>query len=148
MVSGFPFDTIKVRLQASPSRYTGAWDCFLRICRQEGVCALRHACAKHHHQPQPRTLFRGLSPPLVGGAVETGINYAVYAASLRVLSVRHQAPGAPLVRKAGFRQQGNASQPALVHVGAAAAAAGVALSVVLSPVELVKCRHAMPPASS
>lgn len=89
MVSGFPFDTIKVRLQASPGRYSGAWDCFVRICRQEGVRHGAPVCVHYQHtQPQqPRALFRGLSPPLIGGAVETGINYAVYASVLGHISV-------------------------------------------------------------
>lgn len=38
VVSGFPFDTVKVRLQASPDRYRGPWDCVRRIWRHEGVC--------------------------------------------------------------------------------------------------------------
>lgn len=36
-ISGFPFDTIKVRLQAEPGRYTGVWQCFTDIWRKEGV---------------------------------------------------------------------------------------------------------------
>jgi hypothetical protein len=34
---------------------------------------------------QPRSLYRGMSPQLVGGALETGVNYAVYQAMLRRL---------------------------------------------------------------
>jgi hypothetical protein len=37
VVSGYPFDTMKVRLQASGAAYTGMTDCFLRIWKTEGV---------------------------------------------------------------------------------------------------------------
>lgn len=91
VISGFPFDTVKVRMQASPTRYS-AWECFLHICRQEGVRAATSTTTTCMTcQPQPPALFRGLSPPLVGGAIETGINYAVYASILRTLSVRQPA---------------------------------------------------------
>ena len=36
--TGFPFDTVKVRLQASPQgTYAGPWDCAKTIWRFEGV---------------------------------------------------------------------------------------------------------------
>lgn len=36
--TGFPFDTVKVRLQASPQgTYAGPWDCAKAIWRFEGV---------------------------------------------------------------------------------------------------------------
>ncbi len=69
----------------------------------QGVCKERHPfvlfdCTQQ--TAQPRALFRGMSPPLVGGAFETGINYAVYSSVLRYLSqvcacgmcVRYDAP--------------------------------------------------------
>jgi hypothetical protein len=39
VLSGYPFDTVKVRLQTEPGTYTGLWDCLTRIWRQEGVGA-------------------------------------------------------------------------------------------------------------
>jgi mitochondrial ornithine carrier protein len=55
----YPFDTVKVRLQAQPNvgplRYSGPLDCFRQSIRQDGF----------------RGLYRGISPPLVGAAVET-----------------------------------------------------------------------------
>lgn len=32
-------------------------------------------------------LYRGMSPQLVGGALETGVNYAVYQAMLKLTQV-------------------------------------------------------------
>lgn len=34
--TGFPLDTVKVRLQAQRGQYAGAWDCFRKIVRNEG----------------------------------------------------------------------------------------------------------------
>ncbi|GAB4822826.1 hypothetical protein N2152v2_009872 [Parachlorella kessleri] len=106
ITSGFPFDTVKVRLQASGSHYRGPWDAFITILRAEGV----------------RGLYRGLTPPLIGGAVETGVNYAVYQAMLQ--STTH--PSVDL--------------PAGLAIPLSAGTAGFFLSFVLSPAELIKCR--------
>lgn len=70
-----------------------------------------------------RGFFHGASSPLIGGAIECGVNYAVYSS---VLSRLHQGSAAP--------------QPSLRDCSIAAATAGVALSFILAPVELVKCR--------
>lgn len=55
----YPFDTVKVRLQAQPSvgplTYSGPLDCFRQSIRQHGFWGL----------------YRGISPPLFGAAVET-----------------------------------------------------------------------------
>jgi Mitochondrial carrier protein len=55
----YPFDTVKVRLQAQPEHlplmYTGPWDCFKQSVNQHGFSGL----------------YRGVSAPLVGAAVET-----------------------------------------------------------------------------
>ena len=55
----YPFDTVKVRLQAQPDgiplRYSGPLDCFKQSIRQDGFLGL----------------YRGVSAPLFGAAVET-----------------------------------------------------------------------------
>ena len=54
----YPFDTVKVRLQSqsdsSPHRYSGPLDCFQKSIRNDGALSL----------------YRGLSAPLLGAAVE------------------------------------------------------------------------------
>ncbi|GFR45843.1 hypothetical protein Agub_g7209 [Astrephomene gubernaculifera] len=111
VTSGYPFDTVKVRLQsAAPGRYRGALHCATEVVRSEGV---------------RRGLFRGLSSPLVGGTAETGVNYLVYSRVLAALTPAQLTPGSP---------------PPLECVAAAGAVAGVALSGILGPTELVKCR--------
>lgn len=104
VVTGYPFDTVKVRLQANMCRYDGAWACFRSIVRHEGVSGV----------------FRGLTPPLIGTAVETGINYCVFEAVAARL--------------------GAAGVPDAAAVPASAVAAGFCLSFVISPAELIKCR--------
>ncbi len=55
----YPFDTVKVRLQSQahdrPLQYKGPLDCFRQSYRQQGVL----------------DLYRGISAPLVGAAIET-----------------------------------------------------------------------------
>jgi len=107
ILSGYPFDTIKVRLQRQGHAYRSAWHCLRVVVREEGV----------------RALFRGVGPPVIGGAAETAVNYLVYMRATAAL--------------AGGRDPSRAPLPA---VAAAAATAGAALSPVLSPAELLKVR--------
>lgn len=55
----YPFDTIKVRLQSQPNtiplRYSGPLDCFKQSLQKDGFLGI----------------YRGISAPLVGAAVET-----------------------------------------------------------------------------
>jgi ornithine carrier protein len=55
----YPFDTVKVRLQSQantiPLQYTGPLDCFKQSIQKDGVVGL----------------YRGISAPLFGAAVET-----------------------------------------------------------------------------
>lgn len=55
----YPFDTVKVRLQSQPHhlplQYTGPLDCFTKSLKQDGFLGI----------------YRGISAPLVGAAVET-----------------------------------------------------------------------------
>lgn len=100
VVAGHPLDTCKVVLQAAdPGQFRGT----LHAASTLGV----------------RGLYRGLPAPLLGGSLETSVNYTVYNAARRALSPDTSDVAAAL---------------------AAGAGAGVALSVVLSPLELIKCR--------
>jgi solute carrier family 25 carnitine/acylcarnitine transporter 20/29 len=40
VVSGQPFDIVKVRLQANPEKFSSAIDCLRKIIKEEGVTAL------------------------------------------------------------------------------------------------------------
>ncbi len=91
-----------MRLQASICHYNSPWSCFRSIVQHEGF----------------NGLFRGLSSPLVGGALETGVNYGVYESVLPRL--KHL--------------------PDPIAIPLSAATAGFFLSWIVSPAELIKCR--------
>ncbi|KAF2403996.1 mitochondrial carrier [Trichodelitschia bisporula] len=113
----YPFDTVKVRLQSQPDgqplRYTGPVDCFRQSWRAEGVTGL----------------YRGISAPLVGAAVETSSLFFSY----RVIQDFALATWAPA--------SGELSLPALAACGALS---GAFTSLLLTPIELVKCKMQVP----
>jgi hypothetical protein len=37
VLSGFPLDTLKVKLQTEPGKHRGLWSCFTHVVRHEGV---------------------------------------------------------------------------------------------------------------
>ena len=114
--------------------------------------------------------FVGVSAPLVGGALECGVNYLTYTSSLHALAAHanaHASAHAHGALSSGPHRTGHASSAGvaepttaelnncaaenlcdtapLAHVAAAATVAGLALSFILAPVELVKCRLQVPP---
>ena len=119
----YPFDTVKVRLQSQPDylppRYTGPLDCFRQSFRAEGLSGL----------------YRGVSAPLVGAAIETSSLFFSYRIAQDVLQATLLPPTqcVPL------------SLSALVACGAAS---GAFTSLLLTPIELVKCQMQIPLSSS
>jgi ornithine carrier protein len=71
----YPFDTVKVRLQSQPDhlpqQYTGPLDCFKKSLKQDGFIGI----------------YRGISAPLLGAAVETSCLF--FSVSICVCSVQH-----------------------------------------------------------
>ena len=108
----YPFDTVKVRLQSQPEhlplRYTGPVDCFRQSLRSDGILGL----------------YRGISAPMAGAAVETSclfFSYRIIQDAVRV----------------GMGVEGQLSFPTLLLCGALS---GSVTSLVLTPIELVKCK--------
>ena len=68
----YPFDTVKVRLQSQPHhlplQYNGPLDCFAKSLKQDGFLGI----------------YRGISAPLVGAAVETSCLF--FSVSTRYLT--------------------------------------------------------------
>lgn len=69
----YPFDTIKVRLQSQPSGspaiYSGPLDCFRQSITRDGILGL----------------YRGISAPLAGAAIETSsLFFSVGLASVQL----------------------------------------------------------------
>lgn len=112
IVVGYPFDTIKVKMQVGTSVAGSAgrvpatpMDCFRTTVSQEGV----------------RGLFRGMSSPLVGSLVFNSLLFGCFEEFKKLLSPEGQ-PATPLV------------------FATSAALTGVVESSVYCPTELIKTR--------
>lgn len=119
----YPFDTVKVRLQSQPNRnppmYIGPIDCFRQSFRSDGFGGL----------------YRGISAPLFGAAIETSSLFFSYRLAQNALQ-------ATLLPSTG-------GQP--LPLGALAfcgAVSGAFTSLLLTPIELVKCKMQVPVAST
>ena len=114
----YPFDTVKVRLQSqSHSVYSGPLDCFRKAVRADGVI---------------RGLYRGLSAPVVGAAVETSSLFFSYRLSQDFL----------LFSTYSYHEtRENLPLDALLIAGAMS---GAFTSLALTPIELVKCQMQVP----
>lgn len=120
----YPFDTVKVRLQSQPDHlpphYTGPLDCFRQSLRAEGVPCL----------------YRGISAPLFGAAIE---------ASSLFFSYRIAQHGFRTLLPQDTRNNDKLPLSALVACGGAS---GALTSLLLTPIELVKCQMQVPLSSS
>ena len=123
----YPFDTVKVRLQSQPLHlpplYTGAVDCFRQSLLIDGIYGL----------------YRGISAPLAGAAIETSSLFFSYRiAQKSLLAVTNKQ------KEDGSREE-KLSLGGLVACGAAS---GAFTSILLTPIELVKCQMQVPSLSS
>ncbi|KAI1436698.1 amino acid transporter arg-13 [Xylaria sp. CBS 124048] len=114
----YPFDTVKVRLQSQPDhlppRYTGPIDCFRQSLKADGFLGM----------------YRGISAPLFGAAAETSSLFFF------------ERIGRETIYASGYCPRDQAlSLPQLWFTGAFA---GAFTSVVLTPIELVKCKVQVP----
>ncbi|KAL4915433.1 mitochondrial carrier domain-containing protein [Aspergillus aurantiobrunneus] len=113
----YPFDTVKVRLQSQPDhlplRYYGPLDCFRQSFHTEGL----------------RGLYRGISAPMAGAAVENSSLFFSYRVVQDVLRFTYYSSTEPL------------PFPALLFSGAAS---GSITSLALTPIELIKCKMQVP----
>lgn len=114
----YPFDTVKVRLQSQPDhlplRYTGPLDCFRQSIRADGFLGL----------------YRGISAPLVGAALENSSLFFWERIGRNALYGFGVAPrGEPLP---------------LSQLWLTGAFSGAMTSFILTPVELVKCKIQVP----
>ncbi|TVY18538.1 Amino-acid transporter arg-13 [Lachnellula arida] len=106
----YPFDTIKVRLQSRPDAYTGPLDCLRQSLRTAPLLSL----------------YRGISAPLLGAALETSSLFF------------WERVGRETLFWGGFYEREKALP--LGALWCTGAISGAFTSLVLTPVELVKCR--------
>ncbi|KAL1844259.1 hypothetical protein VTJ49DRAFT_2316 [Mycothermus thermophilus] len=114
----YPFDTVKVRLQSQPDhlplRYRGPLDCFAQSIRSDGFLGL----------------YRGISAPLVGAALE---NSSLFF---------WERLGRAAIYASGYAPR---DQPLpLSALWMTGAFSGAMTSFILTPVELVKCKIQVP----
>lgn len=114
----YPFDTVKVRLQSQPDvlplRYSGPLDCFRQSIRSDGLLGL----------------YRGISAPLVGAALETSSLFFWERVGRELLFTTSL-----------YSRQQPLPLSALWLTGAIS---GAFTSLVLTPIELVKCKIQVP----
>ncbi|KAF9171016.1 hypothetical protein BGX21_000009 [Mortierella sp. AD011] len=113
----FPFDTIKVRLQTQPLDhpiFKGPYDCFRQTVRNEGFLGL----------------YNGLSSPLVGAMLENAVLFVGYKRAQDMLRELVAAPD----------QGGEPAPLSIPMLCLSGGISGVFASMVLTPVELVKCK--------
>lgn len=131
----YPFDTIKVRLQSRPTyplssgRLDGPLDAF--------------AAAWRSSEGPLRSLYRGISAPLFGAAVETSSLFFSYriAQDLLVSNI----PSFRALQSKDGQFKTNLPFSALLFAGAAS---GAFTSLLLTPIELIKCKMQVPVTSS
>lgn len=115
----YPFDTVKVRLQSQPDTlpllYQGPLDCFRQALRAEGITGL----------------YRGVSAPLVGAAIETSSLFFSYRIAQNALQATMLPPT-------------NVEPLPLSALIACGGASGAFTSLLLTPIELVKCQMQVP----
>ncbi|GAM90503.1 hypothetical protein ANO11243_085470 [Dothideomycetidae sp. 11243] len=113
----YPFDTVKVRLQSQPDhlplRYTGPLDCFRQSIRQHGFLGM----------------YRGVSAPLLGAAVETSSLFFSYRICQDIAQSTFYPADKPLPLSA---------------LAVCGAFSGAFTSLFLTPIELVKCKMQVP----
>lgn len=128
----YPFDTVKVRLQ---SQNTGAGH-----TRLAGPVEAFTAAFRAPEGPLIN-LYRGISAPLVGAAVETSCLFFSYRVAQDAVIAF-----SPSLRKSQDAE-GKVQLPFAVLLGCGAAS-GAFTSVALTPIELVKCKMQVPATSS
>lgn len=119
----YPFDTIKVRLQSQPNtiplRYSGPLDCFKQSLQRDGFLGI----------------YRGISAPLVGAAVETSTLFFSYRIACDALKASGVYPELKRHPEKDLPYTG------MLYCGMVA---GAITSLFLTPIELVKCKMQVP----
>ncbi|KAG1466821.1 hypothetical protein G6F56_004616 [Rhizopus delemar] len=121
----YPFDTIKVRLQTQPldqPHFSGPWDCFKSTIKQEGF----------------KGLFTGLSSPLVGSMIENAALFVGYRQIQRV--IREYSTSQEELEKQRNIPDEDLPPLKINQLITAGAASGALASIILTPVELIKCK--------
>ncbi|OAP63534.1 hypothetical protein AYL99_02761 [Fonsecaea erecta] len=131
----YPFDTVKVRLQ-SQSHEPGA------VPRLHGPFDAFSAAFRSPEGPLV-SLYRGISAPLLGAAIETSSLFFSYRIAQDIV-VR----ASPSLRAQRDRNPHGKIELPFSYLLACGAASGAFTSLLLTPIELIKCKMQVPLAPS
>ena len=109
----YPLDTVKTRMQAANSAYSGSWQCFREIATKEGI----------------RGFYAGLAAPVAGAACEKAVIFSAYSAGKSVYDI-----------STGFVADPSSQHDPFARCLVGGSLSGIATAIVLTPFELVKCR--------
>lgn len=146
----YPFDTVKVRLQTQPLQnptYKGPIDCLTRTLKQEGVKGLYKVLiwseAYFHHLDRVLSrrilILQGLSSPLVGSMLENAALFVGYKQIQRTIRDFSATPD-QRIAYAHIANEDDLPPLSIPQLFLAGAISGAFTSIVLTPVELVKCK--------
>jgi len=130
---GQPFDTTKVRMQVSSTRYRSTLHCLSHTVRTEGALAL----------------YKGLPPAMLSACTTSGLRFGVQhqfnswlagwlSASSSVASSASSSSATPRVNPR-FEKLPAAAR--ILAEGGGGAACGLVLPFIYTPMELIKCRR-------
>ncbi|XP_078428343.1 mitochondrial substrate carrier family protein [Wolffia australiana] len=112
VVTGHPFDTVKVKLQAHNTKgkqkvYNNAFHCAIKTLRNEGI----------------KGIYRGASSAFIGMAFESSLIFGIYSQMTHALQGKTER-----------------NSPQLEIIVPSAGFGGAVISFILCPSELIKCR--------
>ncbi|KAJ3228559.1 Mitochondrial carrier protein ymc2 [Chytriomyces hyalinus] len=113
VLTGQPFDTVKVRLQTQPDQYKNMVDCVKKTISNEGF----------------RGFYKGALTPLIGIGACVSIQFSVLEATKR-----------HFVKQNASRNQQNPSQLSYTQMFLSGSASGVANGILSGPIEHVRSR--------
>jgi len=119
---GHPFDTAKVRMQASSIKYRSTAHCLSSTVRTEGALAL----------------YKGLPPAMLTACTTSGLRFGVQHQFNSWLAWWLQASSSSSA-KPSFEALPAAAR--ILAEGGGGAACGLVLPLIYSPMELIKCRR-------
>ncbi|OAL37412.1 hypothetical protein AYO20_03261 [Fonsecaea nubica] len=131
----YPFDTVKVRLQSQPHE-AGA------VPRLQGPLDAFSAAFRSPEGPVV-SLYRGISAPLLGAAIETSSLFFSYRIAQDII-----VEATPSLRAQRDRNPHGKVELPFSYLVACGAASGAFTSLLLTPIELIKCKMQVPLAPS
>ncbi|KAK5458380.1 mitochondrial ornithine carrier protein [Exophiala xenobiotica] len=125
----YPFDTVKVRLQ-SQSDHSG-------VTRLQGPLDAFSVAFRSPEGPLV-SLYRGISAPLLGAAIETSSLFFSYRIAQDLV-----VGNSPTLRSQRDQNNGKVELPISALLGCGAVS-GAFTSLLLTPIELIKCKMQVP----